>query len=127
MEILVKTVKGKTINLEVDDSSETIDIKIYGEPISQVVMHLAPGSAPVQCAAIKIFVSTLKGKTFNLEVKGSETIKQVKNMIHDQGGPPVGKQTLLLQGVRLADSRTIAHYNIKTGANLVVMSELCGC
>lgn len=32
MKILIKTVKGKIINLEVEDSSETIDIKIRGEP-----------------------------------------------------------------------------------------------
>ncbi|CAH8255595.1 unnamed protein product [Arabidopsis lyrata] len=74
-----------------------------------------------------IFVSTLKGKTFDLEVKGSETIKQVKNMIHDHGGPPVNKQRLMFQGRMLADGQTIADCNIKTDANIVMMSEQCGC
>ncbi|CAL9218895.1 unnamed protein product [Arabidopsis halleri] len=118
-------VKGKTINLEVEDSSETIDIKILGEPTRQLVLGLDPGSG--QGEVMMIYVSTLKGKTFNLEVKGSETIKQVKNMIHDQGGPPVNKQRLMFQGRMLADGQTIADCNIKTDANIVMMWEQCGC
>ncbi|AAD25769.1 Belongs to the PF/00240 Ubiquitin family [Arabidopsis thaliana] len=88
MKILIKTEKGKTINLELEDSSETIDIKIHAEPTRQLVLGLGQGP---QGEMMSIFVSTLKGKTFNLEVKGSEIIQQVKNMIHDQV-PPVKKQ-----------------------------------
>lgn len=95
-------------------------------PTRQLVLGLGPAGSG-QGEVMMIFVSTLKGKTFDLEVKGSETIKQVKNMIHDHGGPPVNKQRLMFQGRMLADGQTIADCNIKTDANIVMMSEQCGC
>ncbi|EOA39322.1 hypothetical protein CARUB_v10012361mg [Capsella rubella] len=102
MQITLTTVKGKDINLEVEDSSDTIDLKIHG-PTRHLVLGLGadPGPGPV----MRIFVSTIKEKTFILEVKGSDTIRNLKAMIHDQA----------------------ADYNIKPGANLVVMQSGCIC
>ncbi|CAA7018500.1 unnamed protein product [Microthlaspi erraticum] len=124
MQISFKTVKGKSINLEVEDSSETIDLKIHG-PICQLDLDLGSDLGPD--AAMRIFVSTIKEKTFILEVKGSDTIKKVKTMIHDQGGPPWNKLSLNYLGTKLSNTRTVADYNIKPDSNLVIMQSGCIC
>jgi len=121
MQISIKTVKGKSINLEVADSSDTIDLKINGEPTRQLVLRLGPA------VLMRIFVSTIKEKTFILEVKGSDTIKKLKSMIHDQGGPPVDQQDLNHLGTKLKNNATISDYNIKPDANLVIMQNGCIC
>ncbi|XP_019099525.1 PREDICTED: polyubiquitin-like [Camelina sativa] len=120
MQISLTTVKGKNINLEVEDSSDIIDLKIHG-PTRQLVLGLGPDPGPG--AVMRIFVSTIKEKTFILEVKGSDTIKNVKTMIHDQGGPPVDQLNLNFHGTKLENSRTIADYNIRPHANLVIMQS----
>lgn len=127
MHIWINTVKGKSIKLEVEDTSETIDIKIHGDTTRKLVLVLDPESGPGKDEVMRIFVSTLKGKTFNLEVNGSDTIRKVKYMIHDQGGPLVDKRRLIFKGKLLEDTHTVADYNIKTDSNLVIMSEHCVC
>ncbi|XP_019091182.1 PREDICTED: polyubiquitin-B-like [Camelina sativa] len=195
MQISLTTVKGKNINLEVEDSSDIIDLKSHG-PTRQLVLGLGPdpgpgavmrifvstikektfilevkgsdtiknvktmihdqggppvdqlnlnfhgtklenrptrqlvlglGPDPGPGAVMRIFVSTIKEKTFILEVKGSDTIKNVKTMIHDQGGPPVDQLNLNFHGTKLENSRTIADYNIRPRANLVIMQSGCIC
>ncbi|KAF2594174.1 hypothetical protein F2Q70_00042932 [Brassica cretica] len=46
MKISIKTQKGKSINLEVEDSFGPIDIKIHGEAICEVILCLESDSAP---------------------------------------------------------------------------------
>ncbi|CAF2161082.1 BnaA07g37050D [Brassica napus] len=120
--ISIKTLKGKSINLEVEDSSNTIDVKIHGEPMSELVLRLRPSDA-----VMRIFVSTIKEKTFILQVKGSDTIKKVKTMIHEQGGLPVDQLNLNFLGTTLENSRTVAYYNIKPDSNLVIVQRGCIC
>ncbi|CAF1975257.1 BnaC07g12170D [Brassica napus] len=124
--ISIKTVEGKSINLEVEDSSKPIDLKIYG-PTRQLVLGLNPDAYPTQDAVMRIFVSTIKEKTFILQVKGSDTIKKVKTMIHDQGGLPVDQLNLNFLGTTLENSRTVAYYNIKPDSNLVIVQRGCIC
>ncbi|KAF8095761.1 hypothetical protein N665_0323s0027 [Sinapis alba] len=126
MQISIKTVKGKNINLEVEDSSNTIDLKIYG-PTRQLVLGLNPDADPSPDTVMRIFVSTIKDKTFILQVKGSDTIQKVKTMIHDQGGLPVDQLNLNFLGTTLENSRTVAYYNIKPDSNLVIVQRGCIC
>ncbi|XP_013597346.1 PREDICTED: polyubiquitin-A-like [Brassica oleracea var. oleracea] len=124
--ISITTVEGKNINLEVEDSSKPIDLKING-PIRQLVLGLNPDAYPTQDAFMRIFVSTIKEKTFILQVKGSDTIKKVKTMIHDQGGLPVDQLNLNFLGSTLENRRTVAYYNIKPDSNLVIVQRGCIC
>uniref|UniRef100_A0A0D3D6Q5 Ubiquitin-like domain-containing protein n=1 Tax=Brassica oleracea var. oleracea TaxID=109376 RepID=A0A0D3D6Q5_BRAOL len=126
MQISITTVEGKNINLEVEDSSKPIDLKING-PIRQLVLGLNPDAYPTQDAFMRIFVSTIKEKTFILQVKGSDTIKKVKTMIHDQGGLPVDQLNLNFLGSTLENRRTVAYYNIKPDSNLVIVQRGCIC
>ncbi|ESQ47029.1 hypothetical protein EUTSA_v10028082mg [Eutrema salsugineum] len=128
MEISITKVNGKSINLEVDDSSDTIHLKIHG-PTRKLVLRLGPepdmdlDSEPV----MRISVSTLGGKTLNLEVKETDTTKIVKNKIRGLGGPSVNQQVLIFEGITLLSGRTLASYGIKTGSELLMMSQQCGC
>ena len=109
MQISIKTSQRENINLEVEDSSKTIDLKIYG-PTRQLVLGLNGDTDAYQGsdALMRIFVSTIKDKTFILQVKGSDTIKKIKTMIHDQGGLPVDQLNLNFLGTKLENSRTVA-------------------
>ncbi|CAH8358488.1 unnamed protein product [Eruca vesicaria subsp. sativa] len=99
---------------------------MYG-PISQLVLGLNPDAYPSPDALMQIFVSTIKEKTFILQVKGSDTIKKVKTMIHDQGGLPVDKLNLNFLGTTLENRHTVAYYNIKPDSNLVIVQRGCIC
>ncbi|KAL1218906.1 Polyubiquitin [Cardamine amara subsp. amara] len=123
MHISIKTSKGKSINLEVEDSSNTIDIKIRGEPARELVLDLGRLGG----AVMKIFVETLTGKTHTLEVERTDTIRKVKAKYEEKDGTPVSQQRMIFQGMQLEDSRTIAYYQIQNESILIMMMSLCGC
>lgn len=125
MEISIKTLKGKSINLEVEDSSNTIDVKIHGEPMRELILRLGPPSRGA--AAMSIFAKTLTGKTNTLEVNGSDTIEEVKTKWEEIEGIPVSQQRILFQGKQLEDSWTVDECHIKHESTIHVMFRLCGC
>ena len=61
----------------------------------------------------QIFIETLTGKKFSLDVKPSETIKNIKAKIQDREGIPAEKQKLVFAGRILEDNTTLADYNIE--------------
>ncbi|CAA7018499.1 unnamed protein product [Microthlaspi erraticum] len=126
MHISIKTLKGKSINLEVEETSNTIDLKIHGQPIRELALRLGPGPGQDR-EVMKIFVKTLTGKTHVLEVEESDTIGDVKAKYAEMGGTPVDQQRIIFQGRQLEDSRTIADYYIKHESTLLMVTHLCGC
>ena len=62
---------------------------------------------------MQIFVKTLTGRTINVEVEKTDTIRRVKERIHDKEGVPVGQQKLIFAGRQLEDDQTISDYHIQ--------------
>nr|GEY80567.1 polyubiquitin 11 [Tanacetum cinerariifolium]GEY81940.1 polyubiquitin 11 [Tanacetum cinerariifolium] len=67
---------------------------------------------------MKIFVETISGETFPLDVRSHNTIRQVKSLIKKKEGIPVDEQRLVYGGEQLNDSRFLIHYGIQKESTL---------
>ncbi|XP_002529115.2 ubiquitin receptor RAD23d [Ricinus communis] len=73
---------------------------------------------------MKIFVKTLKGTTFDVEVKPEDTIADVKKSIETTQGAdvyPAGQQMLIYQGKVLKDNTTIDENKVAENSFVVIM------
>ncbi|XP_077236171.1 ubiquitin receptor RAD23d-like isoform X2 [Tasmannia lanceolata] len=73
---------------------------------------------------MKVFVKTLKGTHFEIEVKPQDTVADVKKNIETVQGPdiyPSAQQMLIHQGKVLKDTTTVEENNVSDNSFLVIM------
>ncbi|EPS71284.1 hypothetical protein M569_03474, partial [Genlisea aurea] len=71
---------------------------------------------------MKIFVKTLKGTHFEIEVKPEDTVSDVKTIIETaQGEYPAAQQMLIHQGKVLKDATTLEENNVAEKSFVVIM------
>jgi ubiquitin len=67
---------------------------------------------------MSIFLRTLTGKTITLKVDPSDSIYEVKELIHDREGVPSDQQSLIFDGKQLENGNTLSDYNIRGKSTL---------
>ena len=67
---------------------------------------------------MQIFIKTLTGLTFTLDVELTETVSSVKCKIQDRRGIPPDKQVLYFAGKTLENDKTLNDYNIQKESTL---------
>ena len=70
-----------------------------------------------------ISIKTISGEKFDLGVEESDTIKSVKEKIHEAKGHDPSLQKLISSGRILDDESNLSGYNIKAGDVLVIMVQ----
>ncbi|KAM1919339.1 hypothetical protein FF1_023860 [Malus domestica] len=73
---------------------------------------------------MKVFVKTLKGTSFEIEVKPEETVAYVKTIIETAQGAdvyPAPQQMLIHQGKVLKDDTTLEANNVAENSFIVIM------
>ena len=140
MQIIVKTLTGKIIPLEVMSSDTIWEVKCKlqdkeGWPqdmqrIAFVGNQLGNDCTLSDCGiqnesivyiilhAYSVDIRTPAGKTITLSVLPSDTIQNVKSQIQYQEGILPEQQRLIFADKLLEDSNTISDYKIKDGSTL---------
>ena len=72
---------------------------------------------------IRVNIEKLTGEVITLELKSSDTIKDLKDTIHAKEGIPNDQQHLEFDGKELEDMRQLTYYNIQNESTVRLISR----
>ncbi|NXL75764.1 OASL2 protein, partial [Leptocoma aspasia] len=75
---------------------------------------------------MQVLVKDDKNRTTVYTVRPTDTVRQLKEQIQAQQGPPANEQRLTYNSVELVDRHTLAHYNIKPLGTIYMLLRLRG-
>mmetsp|Transcript_30103 Transcript_30103/g.86204 ORF Transcript_30103/g.86204 Transcript_30103/m.86204 type:complete len:129 (-) Transcript_30103:307-693(-) len=77
-----------------------------------LVLQLQPGPSDPKRTTIQIRVTS--GKTIDLSVELSDTIRTIKEMVQGKEGIPSEEQQLVFAGKEMNNNRSVADYNLQS-------------
>ena len=75
---------------------------------------------------MQIFIKTLDGSSITLDVSETDTVRSVKQQIHERRGTPIDQQRLICSGKQLENESTLSDYAIVDQATIHLVLRLKG-
>ncbi|CAF2161078.1 unnamed protein product [Brassica napus] len=95
----------------------------YLEPMAQ----LKKSQYPCRSASGFAYPCRYDVTNHTLQVKGTDTIGEVKTKYFEIDGTPVDQQNMILAGLALENSWTVAECGIRHESTIHLTRRLCGC
>ncbi|NXY50412.1 OASL1 protein, partial [Ceuthmochares aereus] len=75
---------------------------------------------------MEVFVKHDKGRSTTYVVQPTDTVRQLKEQIHTQRGPPADQQILMYESQTMEDRHTLAHYKVQPKSTIFMLLRLRG-